>query len=132
MHSARNPFSPDVFGLPSDPLTVLDLALAAGLTAGGFGHALLAPIFYRHETALNRTWFAGSGLALAFLGMLNIARALGGGTATRRLSQAANPAGTFFLGVAAARGAGLPTVAALALSAGLTGLAMRAANSSAS
>ncbi|NNJ10030.1 hypothetical protein EKD04_006800 [Chloroflexales bacterium ZM16-3] len=125
MHSARNPFTPDVFGLPPDPLTALDLVLAAGLTAGGVGHTLLTPVIYRHESALNRAWFAGSGLALAFLGMLNIARVQSGDATARGMSRAANPAGTMFLGVAAAHGAGKLSLLGMAISAGLTALAMR-------
>ncbi|MBX0328000.1 hypothetical protein K2Z83_09965 [Oscillochloris sp. ZM17-4] len=125
MHSARNPFTPDVFGLPSDPLMALDLILAAGLTAGGVGHTLLTPVIYRRESALNQGWFAGSGLALAFLGMLNIIRVRGDDATARAMSRAANPAGTLFLGVVAARGAGPLSFAALALSAALTALSMR-------
>lgn len=105
MHSARNPFTPDVFGLPTEPLELLDLALAAGVAAGGVGHTLLTPLMYGHESGLNRAWFAGSGLALAFLGMLNIARIRGDDPLTRAMSRAANPAGALLLGVAAARGA---------------------------
>jgi hypothetical protein len=124
MHSARNPFTPDVFGLPSDPLTALDLTLAAALTAGGVVHVMLAPFSYRSESALNRVWFAGSGLALTFLGMINIARVQGDVTA-RELSKAANPAGTVFLGLALAQTHQAQTFAALTLSAGLTALALR-------
>ncbi|MEI8167745.1 MAG: hypothetical protein WCG26_15295 [Chloroflexales bacterium] len=125
MHSARNPFTLDVFGLPSDPLTALDLVLAGALTLGGAGHVLLAPIAYRHESAQNQLWFAGSGLALMFLGMLNLARVRGDDAETRRLSKVANPAGAVFLLLLAARLRERQTVAALALSVGLTALALR-------
>jgi hypothetical protein len=124
MHSARNPFTPDVFGLPSEPLALIDLVLSGALTAAGVGHVLLTPAFYRHESPLNQTWFAGSGLALTFLGMLNLARARGDVTA-RGLSRAANPAGALFLGVVAARLRDPQTFAALALTLGLTALALR-------
>jgi hypothetical protein len=128
MHSARNPFSLEVFGWPSDSFTALDLALAAALTAGGVGHILLTPIYYRGKSAQDQVWFAGSGLALAFLGMLNIARVRGDATA-RGLSQLANPAGTLFLGAAAAQMREPQTIVGLAISAGLTALAMREAPS---
>jgi hypothetical protein len=124
MHSARNPFTPDVFGLPSNPLTALDLALAAALTAAGVGHVILAPLSYRNKSALERLWFAGSGMALAFLGMLNIARVRGEATA-RGFSRVANPAGTVFLAAAAAQLREPQTFAALAISTGLTVLAVR-------
>jgi hypothetical protein len=124
MHSARNPFSLEVFGWPSDSYTALDLALAAALTAGGVGHVLLTPLYYRDKGALEQMWFAGSGLGLAFLGMLNIARVRGDATA-RGLSKLANPAGTMFLSIVATQLREPQTVAALAISAGLTALAMR-------
>jgi hypothetical protein len=124
MHSARNPFTPDVFGLPAEPLALIDLALASALTAAGVGHVLLTPVFYRHESALNQIWFAGSGLGLAFLGMLNLARTRGDATA-RKLSKAANPAGAIFLGVVAARLRDPQTFGALAVTLGLTALALR-------
>jgi hypothetical protein len=126
MHSARNPFTPDVFGLPSDPLTALDLILAAAFTAGGVGHVLLTPILYRKEHALNQVWFAGSGLALAFLGMLNIAR-VQGDAHVRGLCTAANPAGTVFLSVAMAQAPSPQLGAALLVSTALTALAARPA-----
>ena len=125
MHSARNPFTLDIFGLPSDPLTALDLVLAATLTAAGIGHVMLTPLFYRHESALNQVWFAGSGLGLTFLGMLNLARVRSGDATARGLSRVANPAGALFLAVVAARLRDPQTFAALALSLGLTGLALR-------
>ncbi|MEI7768400.1 MAG: hypothetical protein WCI67_00350 [Chloroflexales bacterium] len=124
MHSARNPFSLEVFGWPSDSYTALDLALAAALTAGGIGHILLTPLYYRDKGTLDQIWFAGSGLGLAFLGMLNIARVRGDVTA-RGLSKLANPAGTMFLCTVATKLREPQTVVALAISAGLTALAMR-------
>ncbi len=124
MHSARSPFTPDVFGLPSDPLDLLDLALTAGLTAGGVGHVLLTPVFYRHESAQNRAWFAGAGLAMVFQGLLNIARLRGDASATG-LSRAANPAGTLLLAAAAASGASRISIAGAGISAALTAIAMR-------
>jgi hypothetical protein len=124
MHSARNPFTPDVFGLPSDPLTALDLALAAALTAGGVVYVLLTPISYRGKGALEQVLFAGAGMALAFLGTLNIARVRGEPTA-QVLSKVANPSGTVFLVALAAQLRQPQTFAALALSTGLTALAMR-------
>ncbi len=125
MHSARSPFSPDVFGLPSEPIALLDLALSAGLVAGGVGHTLLTPVIYGHESGLNRAWFAGAGLALAYMGMLNIARAQGGGRLARSLSRAANPAGAAFMGLAAARGGGPIAALGCALCAAQTAVAMR-------
>jgi hypothetical protein len=125
MHSARNPFTLDVFGLPADPLTALDLVLSAALTAGGVGHILLTPVFYPDETALNQVWFAGSGLGLAVLGLLNIAR-VRGDTHARGFSKLANPAGTVFLGVAATQSRSSQTLAGLILSTALTALSLRA------
>lgn len=125
MHSARNPFTPDVFGLPSDPLVALDLVLAAALTAAGAGHVLLTPWYCGKESPLNQAWFAGSGLALSYLGMLNLVRVRDGDATARGLCKLANPAGVIFLGVVAARLRAPQTFAALALSAGLTALALR-------
>lgn len=124
MHSARNPFTPDVFGLPTEPLALLDLGLTAALTTMGVGHILLTPVYYRHESGLNQTWFAGTGLGLAFLGMLNLARTRGDATA-RGLSKVANPAGLLFLAVLAARLRAPQTFVALAITLGLTALALR-------
>ncbi|MEI7645158.1 MAG: hypothetical protein WCJ55_12855 [Chloroflexales bacterium] len=124
MHSARNPFSLEVFGWPSDSFTALDLALATTLAAGGVGHILFTPIYYRDKDAMNQVWFAGSGLALVFLGMLNIARVRGDATA-RGFSKAANPAGALFLGALAAQLREPQTFVALAISAALTVLALR-------
>ncbi len=42
-------------------------ALALGIV-----HTALTPLFYRHLTT-DALWFAGTGLALVFLGLLNIA-----------------------------------------------------------
>ncbi len=124
MHSARNPFTPDVFGLPNEPLALLDLGLATTLSVAGAVHVLLTPRFARNESPLNQTWFAGSGLALLFLGMLNLARVRGDSTA-RKLSQAANPIGATFLAVVTARLRHPQSCAALALTSGLTALALR-------
>ncbi|NTU84533.1 MAG: hypothetical protein HGA45_35085 [Chloroflexales bacterium] len=124
MHSARNPFSLEVFVSP-ERLTALDVALATALTAAGVGHILLTPVYYRHESPLNQAWFAGSGLALAFLGMLNLARVQSDDATVRGLSKLANPAGTVFLAIVAARLREPQTLAALAVNAGLTALALR-------
>ncbi|MEI8308850.1 MAG: hypothetical protein WCF99_17440 [Chloroflexales bacterium] len=125
MHSARNPFTLDVFGLPADPLTALDMVLSAALTAGGVGHILLTPIFCADESALNQVWFAGSGLGLAFLGLLNIARVRGDANA-RGFCKVANPAGTVFFGVAVNQTRSAQTVAGLILSTALSALSLRA------
>ncbi|NTV63639.1 MAG: hypothetical protein HGA65_08900 [Oscillochloris sp.] len=124
MHSARNPFSPDAFGLPSDPLTLLDMALTAAITVGGIGHVLITPLYYRHESGLNQAWFAGSGLALTFMGMLNIARLRGEAT-SEVFSKLANPAGALFLAVAASQNRAPQTIAASLLTTALAGLALR-------
>ncbi|NTW02575.1 MAG: hypothetical protein HGA19_15065 [Oscillochloris sp.] len=124
MHSARNPFTPDIFGLPSEPLAILDIALTAVITAGGIGHVFITPFYYRNESGINQAWFAGSGLALTFLGMLNIARIRGDVTA-RLFSKLANPAGSLFLAAAAAQNRELQTIAACAVSTGLSAIAMR-------
>lgn len=124
MHSARNPFSLDVF-FAEEQIEALDTALATALSVMGAGHILLAPIYYRHESAQNQAWFAGSGLALALLGMLNLARVRGDDATVRAMSKVANPAGTIFLATVAAILREPQTFAALAVSAGLTALALR-------
>lgn len=125
MHSARNPFTLDVFGLPADPIVAADLALAAALTAAGVGHMLLTPFYYRRESPINQAWFAGSGLALSAIGMLNLVRVRGDDATARALSKVANPAAAIFLSVVAARLREPQTFAGLALSLGLTAMAMR-------
>jgi len=124
MHSARNPFTLDVFGLPAEPLAALDTILSLAMTAGGIGHVLITPFYYRRESGLNQAWFAGSGLALTFMGMLNIARLRGDATAGV-FSKLANPAGAALLALAATQNREPQTIAGCALAAALAALAMR-------
>lgn len=37
----------------------------------GVGHTIMTPVFY-HQLTLDALWFAGTGLALIFLGILNV------------------------------------------------------------
>lgn len=124
MHSARSPFSPDVFGLPSEPLDQVDLLLTLGITLGGVGHVFLTPFYYRHESGLNQAWFAGSGLALAAVGMLNLSRIRGEPTAALA-SKVLTPATALCLGVAAWQNREFQTVAGTGLAALLAALALR-------
>ncbi|WP_129632310.1 hypothetical protein [Candidatus Oscillochloris fontis] len=124
MHSARSPFTLEMLGMPNDPLTALDLALSTAICVGGVGHVALTPFYYGHEQGINQAWFAGSGLALTFMGMLNILRLRGDATAGV-MSRVANLAGTSFLGFAALQNREAQTVAGFALAATLSALAMR-------
>ncbi|EFO81118.1 hypothetical protein OSCT_1041 [Oscillochloris trichoides DG-6] len=124
MHSARSPFTLELLGMPNDPITALDLALSTALSVGGLGHVALTPFYYGHETGINQAWFAGSGLALTLVGMLNILRLRGDATAGV-MSKAANLGATSFLGFAALQNREAQTIAGFALAATLTTLAMR-------
>ena len=55
----------------------LDLIASYLLLFMGVGHTVLTPQFYQHFE-LDALWFAGTGLALVFLGGLNLARVYSG------------------------------------------------------
>jgi hypothetical protein len=68
------------------------------LVALGTGHTLLTPIFYPGFSA-DALWFAGTGLALLFLGLLNIAAQQNPIPILLNLCVIANLMGAFFLGL---------------------------------
>ncbi len=117
-------FNLEMLGMPDDPLTAFDLALTTAMSVGGVGHVAITPFFYGHESGINRAWFAGSGLSLTFMGMLNILRLRGDATA-RVMSRVANVAGACFLGYAALQNREAQTVAGFALATTLCAVSMR-------
>lgn len=107
------------------PLVALDAACATALAGLGVGHTLLTPVFARRQPRLQQLWFAGSGLTLVFLGLLNLARACTGEPTVQRLCQLANPVGTLYLALLVRDLPEPQAYAALGLSAALTGLSLR-------
>ena len=66
------------------------------LIALGTGHTLLTPIFYPGFSA-DTLWFAGTGLSLVFLGLLNISAEQVSERSLRMLCVGANLLGTLFI-----------------------------------
>jgi hypothetical protein len=66
------------------------------LVALGTGHTLLTPIFYPTFSA-DALWFAGTGLSLLFLGLLNIVTERISDRNLRNLCMGANIVGTIFI-----------------------------------
>lgn len=124
MHSL-NPLAPAGQRWTPTPLVALDAACATALAGLGVGHTLLTPVFTRKQPRLQQLWFAGSGLALVFLGLLNLARAQTGDPTVRSFCQLANPLGTLYLGLLVRDLPEPQAYAALGLSAALTGLSLR-------
>lgn len=124
MHSL-NPLGPTGQRWTPTPLMALDAAAATALAGLGVGHTLLTPFFARRQPRLQQLWFAGSGLALVFLGLLNLARTWTDDRTVRRLCQLANPLGTLYLGLLVRDLPEPQAYAALGLSAALTGLSLR-------
>ena len=77
-------------------MKTLHLISAYVLIALGTGHTLLTPIFYPGFSA-DALWFAGTGLALLFLGLLNIAAQQNPITILLNLCVIANLMGLVFL-----------------------------------
>jgi hypothetical protein len=70
-------------------------AVAYSLVGLGGLHALLTPVFYPAFSA-DAVWFAGTGLALVFLGALNIAHTSSPDRHIQRLCLITNVIGTLF------------------------------------
>jgi len=66
------------------------------LVALGMGHTLLTPIFFPRFSA-DALWFAGTGLSLLFLGLLNIITERISEQSLKRLCIGANLIGTVFI-----------------------------------
>ena len=79
-------------------LSKLDAVAIGGLIVAGTIHTVFTPIFNPAWT-LETVWFAGTGLALIFLGLLNIARRRSTDAMVRRLSGGANIVGLIYMGV---------------------------------
>jgi MFS-type transporter involved in bile tolerance (Atg22 family) len=81
----------------NDVLNTLHKISSVLLVALGVVHTTLTPVFYG-RFSLNALWFAGSGLAMVFLGFLNIAlgRAAGRDRIVRTLCHVANLVTTVF------------------------------------
>ncbi len=78
-----------------------DTVATYAILAAGMVHTGLAPVF-KPSGGEERLWFAGSGLALCFLGVLNLLRqSPNRSTATRRWCGLANIAGVVFLAMVA-------------------------------
>lgn len=79
-----------------------DAVAAYGLLAAGITHTALTFVFHPDggELAL---WFAGAGLALVTLGLLNLARRAAPYARVRQLSAAGNVAGVAYMLIVAAR-----------------------------
>jgi hypothetical protein len=122
---SRNSLVPAAQRCIPTPLVALDAACATTLAGLGVGHTLLTPFFARRQPRLQQLWFAGSGLALVLLGLLNLARTRAGDPTVRRLCQLANPVGTLYLALLVRDLPEPPAYAALGLSAALTGLSLR-------
>ena len=120
-----NPLAPATQRWISTPVVALDAAVATALAGLGVGHTLLTPLFARRQPRLQQLWFAGSGLALVFLALLNLARVQTDDRTVRRLCQLANPLGTLYLALLVRDLAEPQAYAALGLSAALTGLSLR-------
>ena len=120
-----NPLAPVAQRWTPTPLVALDAACATALAGLGVGHTLLTPFFARRQPRLQQLWFAGAGLALVFLGLLNLARTWTDDRTVRQLCQAANPLGTLYLALLVRDLPEPQAYAALGLSAALTGLSAR-------
>jgi hypothetical protein len=78
-----------------------DTVATYAILAAGMVHTGLAPVF-KPNRGEDTVWFAGSGLALCFLGVLNLLRqSPHSSTATRRWCGLANIAGVIFLALVA-------------------------------